>query len=59
MSLDKSTFKSIYEDLVFNKNEGTASAKTADNLIQLGWLLGQSSIALWVVSQMIWNRCST
>lgn len=46
MSFDKSTFKSIYEELVFNNFEETASDKIADNLLHLGCLLGQSSLAL-------------
>lgn len=45
MSFDKTTFDSIYDDLVLNNNE-EIGAKTADELIQLGWLLGQSSLAL-------------
>lgn len=45
MSFDKTTFNSIYDDLVLNNNV-EFGAKTADELIRLGWLLGQSSIAL-------------
>lgn len=48
MNFDKSTFNSIYEDLIFNNNLENCTAKTAD-VIRLGWLLGQSSIALLVV----------
>lgn len=44
MSFDESTFKSIYEELVFNNIDG--DDKIAENLLQLGWLMGQSSIAL-------------
>ncbi|KAJ6633013.1 Fidgetin-like protein 1, partial [Pseudolycoriella hygida] len=43
MNFDEATFNSIYDDLVFSDKDGNLSA---ENLIKLGWLLGQSSVAL-------------
>ncbi|KAG4069826.1 hypothetical protein HA402_006841 [Bradysia odoriphaga] len=46
MNFDKATFNSIYDDLISNDNERNDSGKSADDLLRLGWLLAQSSIAL-------------
>ncbi|XP_037025108.1 fidgetin-like protein 1 [Bradysia coprophila] len=46
MSFDKATFNSIYDDLLSNDNKRIDSDKSAADLLRLGWLLAQSSIAL-------------
>lgn len=46
MSFDKAAFNAIYDDLIANDNKQIGSAKSGDDLIRLGWMLAQSSIAL-------------
>lgn len=52
MSFDKAAFNAIYDDLIANDNKQIGSAKSGDDLIRLGWMLAQSSIALWVLCFM-------